>query len=319
MELVEEEDDVAAAAHLVHDGLEALLELAAVLRAGHEQGHVQRDHAAVAQTLGHIAVGDGLRQALDDGRLADTRLAQQRGVVLGAAAEDLDHPLQLGLAADNRIEIAAPGQLDQIAAEGRQRGRARAAPLPLAALRHGSRRQWRAGGSGDLIGHAIRHIHIVPVLVALLAAEVLEEVFADSLLGILEADVEPQQHLGGHALGLAQEGQKQVLGTDQLLLHGACLGQCQLEDLLRARGVGARAENLRLAIALSHHPLDGNADILEGDAHGVEHLDGHALAEGDKPQQDVLGADVGMVEALGLLGRQPDRFLCAWGEVLHGD
>ena len=42
------------------------------------------------EQLGHVAVDDPLGQALDDGRLADARLAQQHGVVLRAAAEDLD-------------------------------------------------------------------------------------------------------------------------------------------------------------------------------------------------------------------------------------
>ena len=47
------------------------------------------------QRLRHVAGDDALGQALDDGRLADARLADQGRVVLGAAREDLDHPLDL--------------------------------------------------------------------------------------------------------------------------------------------------------------------------------------------------------------------------------
>jgi hypothetical protein len=47
---------------------------------------------------------DPLGQALDDGRLADSRLAQQDRVVLGATREDLDDPVHLVVAADQRVE-----------------------------------------------------------------------------------------------------------------------------------------------------------------------------------------------------------------------
>jgi hypothetical protein len=43
------------------------------------------------------ALHDGVRQALGDGGLAHARLAQQDGVVLGAARQDLDHPVHLGV------------------------------------------------------------------------------------------------------------------------------------------------------------------------------------------------------------------------------
>ena len=87
--------DVLGAADLVHHRLDALLELAAVLRAGDHHRQVEHDDAAVGQQLGHVAVDDPLGEALDDGRLADAGLAQQHGVVLRAAAEDLDGPLDL--------------------------------------------------------------------------------------------------------------------------------------------------------------------------------------------------------------------------------
>ena len=72
------------------------------------------------QQLGHVAVDDHLGEALDDRRLADAGLAQQHGVVLGAAGEDLDHALDFILAADDRVELALPGQVGQVAAEGVQ-------------------------------------------------------------------------------------------------------------------------------------------------------------------------------------------------------
>ena len=117
VELVDEQDDVAALGDLLHHLLEALLELAAVLRAGDQGGQVERVDLLVLEQLGHLAVGDARGEALDDGGLADAGLADQHRVVLGAAREDLHDPLDLGLAADDRVELALGGELGQVAAE----------------------------------------------------------------------------------------------------------------------------------------------------------------------------------------------------------
>ena len=112
VQLVNEEDDVPRAPDLVHDGLDALLELAAVFRARDHERQVEHDDPPVAQELRHVAADDGLGESLDDGGLADAGLAEQHGVVLGAAAEDGHHALDLLLAADDRVELllAAPAR-----------------------------------------------------------------------------------------------------------------------------------------------------------------------------------------------------------------
>ena len=107
--------------HLLEDGLEPLLELAAELGPGDQRAHVQRDDLAVLQALGHVARDDPLGQALDDRRLADARLADQDRVVLGPPAEDLDDPADLRVAADDRVHLALAGQLDEVAAVALQR------------------------------------------------------------------------------------------------------------------------------------------------------------------------------------------------------
>ena len=62
-----------------------------------------------AQRLGHVAGHDPLGQALDDGGLADAGLADQHRVVLGAAGQHLDDPADLGVTADDRVELARRG------------------------------------------------------------------------------------------------------------------------------------------------------------------------------------------------------------------
>ena len=54
VELVDEQDDVAALGDLLHHLLQALLELAAVLRAGDQRGQVERVDLLVLQQLGHL-------------------------------------------------------------------------------------------------------------------------------------------------------------------------------------------------------------------------------------------------------------------------
>ena len=122
VQLVDEQDDLLVLGDLVHDRLEPLLELAAVLGPGDHRRHVEREHPVVLEDVGAQSVGDHQRQALDDRRLADAGLADQHRVVLLAARQDLHHPLDLLGAADRRIELAFRGQLGQVAAEVVERG-----------------------------------------------------------------------------------------------------------------------------------------------------------------------------------------------------
>ena len=117
VQLVDEQHRVVGVAQLLDDLLEPLLELAAVLGAGDEAADVQRQDALVEQRLRNVARDDALGQALGDGRLADARLADQRRVVLGAAAEDLDDALDLLLAADDRIDLAGANGVGEVDAQ----------------------------------------------------------------------------------------------------------------------------------------------------------------------------------------------------------
>src|SRR5262249_7706054 len=120
VQLVDEQDGVLGAADLVHDRLDALLELAAVLGAGDHHGQVEDDDALVAQPLGDVAGHDELGKPPGDGGLADAGVAEQHRVVLGAAAEDLDDAFDLVGPADDRVELALAGQFGEVATEGVQ-------------------------------------------------------------------------------------------------------------------------------------------------------------------------------------------------------
>ena len=116
VQLVDEEDDLALRIlHRLEHGLEPLLELAAVLRAGDERAHVERHDALALEAFGHVAPHDALGQALHDRRLAHARRADQHRVVLGAAREDLDDAADLLVAADDRVELALLGERGEVA------------------------------------------------------------------------------------------------------------------------------------------------------------------------------------------------------------
>ena len=179
VQLIDEDDGVLVLHQLLHDGLEPLFELAAVLGAGDDQRKIQRQDALVGQERGHVAFGDALRQAFHDGGLADARLADQHRIVLGAAAQDLHHALQFVIAADQRIERVVHGGLGEVAAEfGQQRA-----------------------FLGPVGGHFL----------ALRALQF----FADG--GKPQAAL--MQNLGGEALLLAQQAEQQVLGADVLVVQ----------------------------------------------------------------------------------------------------
>src|SRR5690606_23139086 len=95
VDLVDAEDDVLRVDDLFDDRLDALLELAAVLRAREHGREVEADDSFVREDVGHVAIGDPLREPFDDRGLADAGLADDDGVVLRLAAEDLDDPLDL--------------------------------------------------------------------------------------------------------------------------------------------------------------------------------------------------------------------------------
>src|SRR5438105_3948374 len=97
VQLVDEQDDVAALGDLLHHLLQALLELTAVLRAGNERCEVERVDLLVLEQLRNLVVGDPRGKSLDDSGLADAGLANQHRIVLRAAREDLHHALDLGL------------------------------------------------------------------------------------------------------------------------------------------------------------------------------------------------------------------------------
>ena len=282
VDLVDEQDDVAAGLDLLEHLLEALLEVAAVARAGDEGAEVERVQLLLVERVGDVVVDDLLGEALDDRRLADARLADQHRVVLGAAAEDLHDPLELAAATDDRVELALARHLREVAAELVED---LAVLLVVAAL--GGTTDVGARGPGFRAAAAAR---LRAARRALVARQQLDDLLANSA----EVGAQLDEHLGGDALALTDEAEQDVLGADVVVAELERLAERELEHLLGARGEGDVARRRRAA--LTDDLLDLVADRLERDRERLERLGGNSLALVDQPQQDVLGADVAVVQ-----------------------
>ena len=101
----------------------ALLELSAVLRSRDHSSHVYRDYALRLHLLGNFAAVDRLRKPFDDGRLSYARLADEDGVVLRPARENLDYALKLLLTPNHGVELPLPCKIGEVAPESVYRRR----------------------------------------------------------------------------------------------------------------------------------------------------------------------------------------------------
>ena len=291
VELVDEQDDVAALGDLLHHLLQALLELAAVLRAGDEGREVQRVDLLALEQLGHVGVGDALGEAFDHGGLAHARLADEHRVVLRAAREDLHDPLDLGLAADDGVELALGGELGQVAPELVEQLRG------LLAL---ARRAGRTGARA---------------LAALTAATGAREHADDLVADLLGVGVEVEQDARCDALVLADEAEQDVLGADVVVAQAQCLAECELEHLLSARGERDLPGRHFLARADDAHDLRAHA--LHSDVEGLEDTSRKSLLLAQQAEQDVLGADVVVLERSRFLLRENDDLAGSFCESLE--
>ena len=266
VQLVDEQDDVAAGADLLEHLLQALLEVTAVTRARDQGTEVECVELLVPQRLGNVVGHDPLAQSLDDGGLAHAGLADEDGVVLGAARQHLHHALDLALAADDRVELLLARELREVAAELVEHQRA---------ARRGLAARARAGARA---------------LLALVARQQLDDLLADAA----QVGAQLDEHLRGHTFALADEPEQDVLGADVVVAQLQRLAQRELEHLLGARREGDVAARRRATLA--DDLLDLVADGLERDAEGFERLGGDPLALVDEAEEDVLGADVVVIE-----------------------
>ena len=119
---------------------------------------------------------------------------------------------------------------------------------------------------------------------------------------LVEVHAERLEDTGGDPLALADEAQEQVLRADVVVAEAASLVDGQLDDALGARRQPDLADDR--SIATTDDELDGGPDLGQLDVHVLEDARGHTLALADEAQEQVLRADVVVVEPLRFVLRQ---------------
>src|SRR3712207_1850486 len=141
---------------------------------------------------------------------------------------------------------------------------------------------------------------------------------ADDLVAdLLGVGVEVEQDARGDALVLAHEAEQDVLRADVVVPQRQRLAQRELEDLLGPRGEGDLTGGDLLAGADDPHDL--RAHPLDGDVQALQDTGREALLLAKEAEQDVLGADVVVLEGPRLLLGEDDHLTCSLCESLeHG-
>ena len=116
---------------------------------------------------------------------------------------------------------------------------------------------------------------------------------------LVEVDAERLQDAGGDPLALAHEAEQEVLGADVVVAEAAGFIDRQLDHPFGARRQPDLADDR--AIAAADDELDGGPDLGQLDVHVLEDARGDTLALAHEAEQEVLRADVVVVEALRLV------------------
>ncbi len=146
--------------------------------------------------------------------------------------------------------------------------------------------------------------------------EIRVEFLEDFVAGALDIDFEILEHAGGDAFAFAEQAEQDVLGADVGMVERLGFLAGERQDFLDARSVGNVADHLGLGTGADLF-LDLHADGFQIEPHFLEDVDRHALAELDQAEQQVLGADVIVVEPVGLLAGQCQYLLSSRSKIIH--
>ena len=106
-----------------------------------------------------------------------------------------------------------------------------------------------------------------------------------------------------------------MLGADVVVAEGERLAQRQLQHLLRARRERDLAR--RDLVALADDAGDLRAHLLDRDVERLEHARRKSLLLAQQAEQDVLRADVVVLEGAGLVLREDDDLASPFCESLE--
>mmetsp|Transcript_26776 Transcript_26776/g.58372 ORF Transcript_26776/g.58372 Transcript_26776/m.58372 type:complete len:1072 (-) Transcript_26776:90-3305(-) len=282
--LINHQNDVVVLLDLIHELLQTLLKLTTVLGTGNQQTHVKGDDLLALNGLRHVTVADLLGQTLSHGGLAHTRLTDKARVVLGTTTQNLDHTLNLLLAAHHGIQLALGSLLGEVSTVLLQGGHL-------------------VGASSLSTTNASTH--------SLLALTN----HADDLGANLgRISTKGLQHARSNALTLTQEAQQDVLSANVVVTKLASLLQGHLQHPLSTRGEWNLHSHKTTATA--NNFLNLHAGVLQVHTHALQHLCSNASALADQAQQKLLSAHKVVAQPARLLLCKHDHLDGLFGEPL---
>ncbi len=246
---------------LLDHRLQPLLELPAELRAGHQAAEVQGKEALVLEGIRHVSRDDPAGKPFHDGRLADSRLADEDGVVLRAPRQHLHDAADLLVPADDRVQLLLAREVGEVPAVFFQGLVARL---------------------GVLVGDP------------LVAADGLER-----LHGGLPRDPALLQEVAGFASFSVQHCQEQVLGARELVLQARRFLLRLVQDVGEARGHGQLRRvpvDFGLALQAGAHGAGNFASVGADPFEEGRNYSVLLLHEG---QEEVLHVQARVVEGVG--------------------
>ena len=239
---------------------------------------------------------DTARQTLGDRGLADAGIADEQRIVLLPAAEHLDRPVDLGVAADQRIDLAVLGLLVEVDAIGVER----------VALLFGL---VAALGIGLLVGAAHRP--------RLGQARPLGDAVADIIDRVVARHVLLLQEIGGVAFALGEDRHQNVGAGDLLAAGGLHVDDRALDHALEAGGrlgiLGAVGDQVfQFGFEIGDQAA---AQLVEIDIAGAHHRRGVLIV--DQRQQQMFQGRIFVVPLIGDGERPVERLLETARERWH--
>ena len=303
MYLVDKHDDVLVLLEFLHQLLQALFKLSAILRASHDASHVERIDALAEKHGRRVALGNHLGQSFDDGAFAHAGLSYQYRIVLLAAAKDFDHALYLTLTADTGVEGAVEGSLRQVGAKVIEDGCLRLFFLS------------RSRALLVMVLGAFAASILVFLLVILGQADTVADAFllrsVESCLYVFVVHVVGCQYLFSAVVNLiVQDGQQQVLLVDFVCTLRTSLKHSKLQYIVCFLIQHEVAHvNGHCYLVLSDLLFQFRLDGLNIQVHAVENIIYRALFHAKESQQQMLRTD-------GTTG-QPRRFFARESEYFR--
>ena len=295
---VDEHDRAGIRLDFLDDLLETFLEIAAISGAGEQRAHVERKHRRALEHVRNLAVHDPACKTFGDRGFADAGIADEQRIVLLPAAQNLNGAIDLGIAADQRIDFAVLGLLVEIDAIGLER-----IALFL--------RLVTAFGVGFLFDatHGPRFRQARPLGDAM--ADVIDRVVARHVLLL--------QEIGGMALALG-ENRHQHIGAGYFLAPGGLhVNDRALDHALKACGrlgilsaIGDQIFEFGFEIRRQAAP-----QLVEIDIAGAHHRGSVLIV--DQRQQQMLKRCVLVMPLVGDCKRAVKRLFETSGESWHSN